>query len=102
MLLTVYLCGWLVTTIGALVAANRFSDHRTASPLAHGTFAVLAGVLWPVLVVGVAEVLAIVIATRRMRIASARQHGWALMEHVAPGATAPATEGRAAAIATTD
>ncbi|MDT5292692.1 MAG: hypothetical protein QOF88_7581, partial [Mycobacterium sp.] len=27
MLLNVYLCGWLVTTIGALAAANRLSDR---------------------------------------------------------------------------
>jgi hypothetical protein len=73
MLLTVYLCGWLVTTIGALVAVNWFSDRRTLSPLARGSLAVLAGVLWPVLAVGLAELVAIVIASRRMRTTSARK-----------------------------
>jgi hypothetical protein len=50
MLLNVYLCGWLVTTIGALVAANRLPDRRmTTRPRSVGLLAVLAGVLWPVL-----------------------------------------------------
>jgi hypothetical protein len=96
MLLTVYLCGWLVTTICALVANNWISDHRIASSLAHGSLAVLAGVLWPVLAVGLAELVAIVIVTRRMRIASARQRDWASMEHVAAADTAPAMEYQAA------
>lgn len=92
MLLTVYLCGWLVTTICALVATNWISDRRIASPLAHGSLAVVAGVLWPVLVVGLAELVAIVIVTRRMRISSARQQDWASMEHAAPVDTTPAME----------
>jgi hypothetical protein len=41
MLLNVYLCGWLVTTIGALVAANRLSDRRRSRPLSVGLLAVL-------------------------------------------------------------
>src|ERR1700694_2713089 len=71
MLLNVYLCGWLVTTIGALVAVNRLSDRRTSRSLSLGSLAVLAGVLWPVLVVGVVELIAIVLVARRMRAASA-------------------------------
>jgi hypothetical protein len=96
MLLTVYLCGWPVTTICALVATNWISDRRIASPLAHGSLAVLAGVLWPVLAVGLAELVAIVIVTRRMRIAGAHQRDWTSMEHVAHTDTAPAMEYQAA------
>ena len=80
MLLNVYLCGWLVTTIGALVAANRLSDRRRSRPLSVGLLAVLAGVLWPVLAVGVVELIAIVVVARGMRAASARQSDQAPME----------------------
>jgi hypothetical protein len=97
-LLTVYLCGWLVTTIGALVAVNWFSDRRTSSPLAHGSLAVLAGVLWPVLVVGFAELVAIVIVSRRMRTTVAHRDDCASAEHDAPAATAPTMKGDAAGV----
>lgn len=68
MLLNVYLCGWLVTTIGTVVAANRLCDPRMSpqSPV-RGSLAVLAGVLWPVLVVGVVELIAVAVLARRMR-----------------------------------
>jgi hypothetical protein len=79
-LLNVYLCGWVVTTIGALVAVNRLSDRRRPWPLSLGSLAVLAGVLWPVLVVGVVELIAIVLVARRMRATSAHQWGQAPME----------------------
>jgi hypothetical protein len=98
MLLTVYLCGWLVTTIGALVAVNWFSDRRTLRPLARGSLAVLAGVLWPVLAVGLAELVAIVIVSRRMRTTVARQDDCASAEHDAPSATAPTIKGHAAGV----
>jgi nitrate reductase NapE component len=51
MLLNVYLCGWLVSTIGALVAAHWLSERRRSRLLSRGSLAVLAGVLWPVLAV---------------------------------------------------
>ncbi len=101
MLLTVYLCGWLVTTIGALVAVNWFSDRRTSSPLAHGSLAVLAGVLWPVLVVGLAELVAIVIVCRRMRTTVAREDDCAPAGHDAPAATVPPVNGQAAGVVST-
>jgi len=76
MLLNVYLCGWLVTTIGALVA----TDRRRSRPLFVGLLAVLSGVLWPVLAVAVVELIAIVVVARGMRAASARQSDQAPME----------------------
>jgi len=80
MLLNVYLCGWLVTTIGALVASNRLSDRRRSRTLFVGLLAFLAGVLWPVLAVAVVELIAIVVVARGMRAASARQSDQAPME----------------------
>jgi hypothetical protein len=44
--------------------------------------AVLAGALWPVLVVGVIELIAIVAVARTMRAASARQSDQAPMERM--------------------
>lgn len=79
MLLIVYLCGCLVTMIGVLVAASRFGDRRVSQSL-HGLFAVLAGVLWPVLVVGVVELIAIVVLARRMRAANGGQADQAPMQ----------------------
>src|ERR1700694_3576777 len=78
MLLNVYLYGWLVTTIGALVAVNRLSDRRRSRARSLGSLAVLAGVLWPVLVVGAVELIAIVLVARRMRAASARESDQAM------------------------
>jgi hypothetical protein len=75
MLLNVYLCGWVVTTIGTLVAVNRLPDRRRPHLLA-----VLAGALWPVLVVGVIELVAIVVLARSMRTAGASHAHQAAME----------------------
>jgi hypothetical protein len=83
MLLNVYLIGWLVTAIGvvgALVAANRLSDRRRSHLLSDGSLAVLAGALWPVLVVGVVEMLAIKAVVETMRAASAPLSHQALIE----------------------
>jgi len=80
MLLNVYLCGWLVSTIGALVAAHWLSDRRMSRLLSRGSLAVLAGVLWPVLVVIVVELIAIVVVARWIRAAGARQSGQAPMD----------------------
>ena len=83
MLLNVYLIGWLVTAIGvvgALVAANRLSDRRRSRLLSDGSLAVLAGALWPVLVVGALEMLAINAVVDSMRAASARPSNQALIE----------------------
>jgi hypothetical protein len=80
MLLDVYLFGWLVTTIGVLIAANRLSDRRRPRLRCVGSLAVLAGAIWPLLVVGVVEVLAIVAVAKAMRAASAGPSDHALME----------------------
>ena len=81
MLLIVYLCGCLATMIGVLVAASRFGDRRVSQSL-RGLLAVLAGVLWPVLVVAVVELIAIVVLARRMRAANGGQADQAPMQRV--------------------
>lgn len=72
MLLNVYLLGWLVTAIGvgvALVAADRLCDRRRTGLLSVGSLAAFAGALWPVLVVGVVEMVAFRAVVETMRAA---------------------------------
>ena len=68
MVLDVYLCGWLVATVAALIGATQFSDRGKSRPLCVGSLGILVGALWPVLVVGVVELLAIVAVAKGMRI----------------------------------
>jgi hypothetical protein len=63
----VYLCGWLVTTVGVAITATHFSDREMSRPLSVGSLAVLAGALWPVMVIGVMELLAIAAVAKGMR-----------------------------------
>jgi hypothetical protein len=58
----VYLCGWLVTTVGVAITATHFSDRGMSRPLCVGSLAVLAGALWPVLVIGVVELAIVAVA----------------------------------------
>jgi hypothetical protein len=55
MWLTVYLCGWLFATIGALAVAERVSGGE--SPSAHVSLGVgvVAGALWPVVIAGLCK-----------------------------------------------
>ncbi len=60
-MLTMYLCGALITAVVAIGGSIRFSDPRTAvSPLTRVAVAVLAAVLWPVMAVGALLLIAIV------------------------------------------
>ncbi len=64
---TIYLIGLVVTTIGAYAEGRWFlRDERTPTthPLA---VAVLAGALWPLLLLGVVEVGAVVALQKTMR-----------------------------------
>ena len=72
MWLNVYLSGWLVTTIGVLVAAIWFSD-RHLSWFSLGLLSVLAGMLWPVMVAGVVQMIAIAMLAKWMRAMRARR-----------------------------
>ena len=80
MLLDVYLCGWLVATVAALIAATQCSDRGMSRPLCVVSLGILVGALWPVLVVGVVELLAIVAFAKGMRIGRSRPSNQAFME----------------------
>jgi hypothetical protein len=81
MLLSVYLGGWLVTAICVWVAADLLRDPRRPRPYRFGSLAVLSSALWPVLVIGVVELLAIrAVVETTMRAASARGPNQALVE----------------------
>jgi biotin transporter BioY len=71
MWLNVYLCGWLVTAVISLVFANESRELRIAPPLTRGVVAVIAGALWPVLVVGILELACIVLLANKLRTADA-------------------------------
>jgi len=72
---TVYLCGLLITTIGALVAAERVSggDTSARATLTVGVVAVVAGALWPLVMTGL--VPAAVILERRRKAVAVRRSG---------------------------
>ena len=67
MLLNVYLWGALVTAVGALMASYQFAGVEAERPLGRAAVAVVAGALWPVLVVGAAQFVAIAALVRVMR-----------------------------------
>jgi ABC-type dipeptide/oligopeptide/nickel transport system permease component len=58
--LTIYLIGVVATTTGALQAGGRPSPNAVAA-------AAFAGLIWPLLLVGVAEIGAFAALARRMR-----------------------------------
>jgi hypothetical protein len=62
-LLLVYLSGWVVTTLGALVAARRLGDEGRPAPHPLGV-SVLAGAFWPLLLVGVLELTSVIVAAK--------------------------------------
>ncbi|OBI75106.1 hypothetical protein [Mycobacterium sp. E740] len=54
MLLEVYLCGWVLVTLGLFVAGTQFAD--VAFPAQHPLrVAFVGGAVWPLLLLGVAE-----------------------------------------------
>lgn len=60
-MLTMYLCGALITAVVAVGASIRLSTPQTAvAPLTRGAAAVLAGALWPVIAVGALLLIALV------------------------------------------
>ncbi len=60
-MLTMYLCGALITAVAAIGGSLRFSDARTpVTPTTRVLVAVLAGALWPVMAVGALLLIAVV------------------------------------------
>ena len=48
---TVYLSGWLITTIIAVIGAAKFAAGHQLPPITRGGLAVLAGAVWPVVLI---------------------------------------------------
>ena len=67
MWLDAYLYGWAIVSICALAFAEALHELRPSQPVARGLLAVLAGALWPVLVLGGLELLGIVFFAKSVR-----------------------------------
>ena len=70
--MTVYLCGWLITTVGTLAAADLVSGgDRPPTRVCVGV-GVVAGALWPVVIMGLVQLAAIAVIARPSRTAAIR------------------------------
>ena len=67
MLLQVYLCGWMAAVVAAMIVPGRRGVDKTPAPLSHWPLVVVAGALWPVLVVGLVQLVLIVLLAKTMR-----------------------------------
>lgn len=58
-----YLSGWVVATLVAYAAAKRFSELRSPAvrPI---TVSLLAGAVWPLLVIGLVELSSVIVYTK--------------------------------------
>lgn len=72
-MMTVYLCGWLITTLGILAAADWVSSGDR--PPARVWVGVVAGALWPVVILGLVQLAAIAVIARASRTAAVRHSG---------------------------
>ncbi len=81
MFLIAYLCGWLLTTFAAWVAADAFGEKPMPRPRTRLMLAVVAGALWPVLVVGAAQFAGVVYLAKRLTLQPARCKGRRLSRH---------------------
>ena len=71
---TVYLCGFVITTIGALAAAERVSSGDTSARVTL-TIGVVAGALWPLVMTGLVQGAAIALIARRCKAVPVRHSG---------------------------
>ena len=76
-MVTVYLCGWLMTTIGTLAVADRLSSGDSPPMRVRVGVGVVAGALWPVVIIGLVQLAAITLIARPSRTAAVRHSGWA-------------------------
>ena len=62
-LLVIYFVGWVVTSCAAYAAGKRFTTRR--SPAVHPVMvSVVAGAVWPLLIVGLVELSSVVMLTK--------------------------------------
>ena len=92
-MLIVYLCGALVTALATMGGAIRFSDPHTG-PRTQLAVAVMAGVFWPVVVIGALQAMGMLLLANWMRTAPAAESAPAAEAAPAP---APAAEAAPAA-----
>ena len=69
-MLTVYLSGWLITTIIAAIATATLGAGRQLPTLGRGLLVIGAGAVWPVLVIGAIQFAVIAMVARSIRVAS--------------------------------
>ena len=69
-MLTVYLSGWLITTIIAVIAAATLGGGRGLRILSRGLLAIGAGAVWPVLVIGAIQFAVIAMVAHSVRVTS--------------------------------
>ena len=74
-MLTVYLLGWLITSIIAVVAAEKAHAGREMQPAYRERLAVLAGLVWPVIVIGVIQLVVFAMLARSIGASSVREPG---------------------------
>jgi len=72
-MLPMYLTGCIVTTLGVLVACIRLRGMRDGRRLSAALLATVAGVLWPVLVIGVFQLVGVVLLVDAMRSRCSRR-----------------------------
>jgi hypothetical protein len=65
-LVVIYLTGWSLVTFIAYAAGRRFGDKRTPAPHPFAV-SVVAGAVWPLLVVGLVEMSSIVVYAKVSR-----------------------------------
>jgi hypothetical protein len=64
-LVVIYLCGWMFTTAAALTAARALTDtSRVPGLRGYALTSAVAGAIWPLLLVGVAELGALIGCTK--------------------------------------
>lgn len=64
-MIDLYVWGWIVTTAVTFLAARTFADERSAPPVESLVgISVIAGALWPVLVVAAVELGSVVTVSK--------------------------------------
>jgi hypothetical protein len=62
-LLSLYLVGWIVVSVGLYLAARRYADDR--SPASHPRLvSFVGGAVWPLVLIGVVELSSVVVYTK--------------------------------------
>lgn len=86
-MLTMYLCGALITAVAAIGASIQFAEPRTSvSPVTRVSAAAVAGALWPVVAVGALSLAVMAPMVKRLRTASdAKADGFAWAEEQVRG-----------------